>query len=364
VAVAFPSPFQQVGAEIARHCNVLLQNGLKERDNLEIEKDNKISRRQFSFLSALALCTSPFKAVIPPPQNTQMIIPTIPWDWPNDPNGSAYPRSYEFYSWMPESATPNAPYAASAIRFSDGYRSFLESLPSDPMVQRALADFQNPVNQVKILGGFPEQKPAWRIAQYPSEFIASVTGRSSSGYTIRVPLAQSGDQMTNAESTLFAAVLSNNSSDPVRPIGFACGEAQSIDIHADAWGAIPIRPGGWYDSALPKMMQSGPFASGLSSESFFGPSGVLRCLLTGLFVGFNVSVEASVTPALAGRLQEEMKDANALRVAGFESTTTKIAIKATDGAGAADLSFSPSPPTDSNAAPGAQIVGVTVARLI
>ena len=364
MAVSFPSAFQQVGAEIARHCRSLSQDEKRNESFFAESGVRELSRRQFSFLSALTFLTPSVKAVVPPPQSTQMVVPTIPWDWPDDSNGSAYPQSYEFYSWMPESATPNVPYAASAIRFSDGYRSFLQALLPAPMAQQALNEFEKQQNQVAIIGGFSVQKPAWRVAQYPRQFIASVSGKPPSGYTIRVPLAQLGDPTVKNDSTLFAAVLSTNSSDPVRPIVFACGETQSIDIHADAWGVIPIRPGGWYNSALPKMMQFGPFTPGLSPESFFGPTGVLRCLLTGLFVGFNVTVEASVTPALAGRLQEEMKDANALRVAGFESTTTKIAIKTTDGADAADLSFSPSPPTDSNVTPGAQIVGVTVARLV
>ena len=55
-----------------------------------------------------------------------------------------------------------------------------------------------------------------------------------------------------------------------------------------------MRPGPWFQGALVGLFANGPFQGGLAPAAFFGASGILRGLMTGLRVGLNVSVVATL----------------------------------------------------------------------
>ena len=297
------------------------------------------------------------------PASMQLLRPASPWNWPTDSNGTSSAVLYDFCSWMPESASALAAYAASTTRFSDGYGLFLRCLQPDPMTSDALTAFADPRFRTTVLYGESTQPqlPAWNISMFPQAWIASVSGGSSTGGTIHVPLPDEGEQAgAPSGSTCFAAVSSDGSDTPV-PL--QAGAGQYLDISADAWGLITVRPAGWYNGALPRVRRDGPYATG-DATTFFGSDGVLRNLLTGMYVALHPTVEASVTPAFATALQQRVAPGASVRIGGLVFDSLDVTV----GAGGRTGPGGPAPGlltsvVASSAPSDAVIVGVTVASL-
>jgi hypothetical protein len=296
----------------------------------------------------------------------QLLVPSSPWNWPTDSNGTSSAALYDFCSWMPESASPSEAYAPSTSRFSDGYGLFLRCLQSDPMTNDALTAFADPRFCTTVLYGESAQPqlPAWNVSMFTQAWIAAVSGGPSTAGTIHVPLPSEGEQAgAPPGSTCFAAVSSGGTDTPV-PL--QAGAGQYLDIRADAWGLISVRPAGWYNGALARVKRDGPYATG-DADTFFGGDGALRNLLTGMYVALHPTVEASVTPAFATALHQRVASGASVRIGGlvFES------LDVTGGcAGPAGPDGPPPGPlvsvvasSASSASSDAVIVGVTVASL-
>lgn len=285
----------------------------------------------------------------------QLLLPSTPWDWPTDPNGTSSAALYDFCSWTPASASSLDPYEPSSSRFSDGYRLFLRCLQPDALTSDALTRFADSRFYTTVLypaSGQPAM-PAWNVSQFPQAWIASVGSGSSTAGTIHVPLPEEGEPADGGPgSTCFEVVLPGGEATPV-PL--SAGAGQFLDIHADAWGFVSIRPAGWYDGALVSVKRTGPYAVG-DRSMFFGDGGVLGSLLTGMYVALRPTVTASVAAPFADVLRQKVSSGARTRIAGltFRSLDVGGATGAETGAKSVDAS---SPASD------AVIIGVTVASL-
>jgi hypothetical protein len=286
----------------------------------------------------------------------QLLLPSTPWNWPTDPNGTSSPALYEFCSWMPGSASPSDRYEPSTTRFSDGYRLFLRCLQPDALTVDALSDFADTRFYTTVLYGESGQPsvPAWNVSLFPQAWIAGVGSGSSTAGTIHVRLPDDGEPADAAPgSTCFAAVPPAGAEEP---LPLTAGTGQFIDIRADAWGLVSIRPAGWYDGALLGVKRAGPYATG-DVDVFFGAAGVLRNLLTGIYVALRPTVTASVTSSFATALQLRVSSGARLRIGGLVFDSVDV-----DGASGSATSATASVVASSTAS-DAVIIGVTVASL-
>jgi hypothetical protein len=208
--------------------------------------------------------------------------------------------------------------------------------------------------------------PTWNVSGSPSQFLASVSGQGANPATIRVPLAMAQEAAAAQPGLLSAYPPGATSGSPVT-LPFAAGEVAYIDIHADAWAQILIRPGGWYNAALPALKHNGPFENGLTSATFFGESGIMNCLLTGLLVGLNVSVVASLNQRLAGEIVGHTNPSSLLRVGGFDFRAQDVSVQQSSQPGWHEVCFPASAATRADGAAIAQtqplMVAVSVAGL-
>ena len=99
-----------------------------------------------------------------------------------------------------------------------------------------------------------------------------------------------------------------------------------VELHADAWGNIPVRPGPWFQGALVGLYSNGPFRSALPRGAFFGPTGILRGMMSGLRVGLNVSVVATMSQEAAAQVEDAARDEPAIRVGGFLYDAAALAV--------------------------------------
>lgn len=278
---------------------------------------------------ARAAARSAPSAPSPLPVTMQLCLPAAQWDWPTDPNGSVSASLYEFVSYVPQRAVAWGAYAATAIRVSDGYSQFLTALQAGPQAASALAALTAPANQTQVLfPNGPMEMPTWTVPQSPQGFVASVAGKPGLAETIVVDLSRSDD--TSAPGQALFAVGTGGAADT--PVQLGGGEVKRIELHADAWGDIPVRPGPWFQGALVGLFANGPFQGGLGRDAFFGTSGILRGMMTGLRVGLNVSVVATMSPEAAMRLQNAARDKQTIRVAGFMYDAAALASRDLDGA--------------------------------
>lgn len=296
-------------------------------------------------------------AATPMTSKMQLLIPSSSWNWPTDANGTSSAALYDFCSWVPASDSSGQPFTTSPTRFSDGYKLLLRCLQPDELTTSARAAFEDDAFYTTVLfaGSGQPRMPAWNISQFPQAWLASVASGSATAGTIHVELPAQGEpQGQTSEPTCFALVARDGTDTPV-PLG--AGPGQSVDIHAEAWGQISVRPSGWYDGALLALKSTGPFLSG-SPTTFFGPDGILRNILTGMCVALHPTITASVTTDFATRLHQAQRPGSSLRVAGlhFDRFDTSA-----DAAGReATTRLAASSTLDQ---PAAVIVGVTVASL-
>lgn len=287
----------------------------------------------------------------------QLLIPATSWNWPTDTNGTSSGALYDFCSWMPESASAAQPFTPSTIRFSDGYQQFLNDLRIDGSITHALEKFSDDTYYTTVLyaeSGQPRQ-PAWNISQFPQAWLADVSGDPSTGGTIHVTLPTAGEPGVPADTTCFGLVAPDGAD---RPAPLSAGPGQSVDIHADAWGQISVRPAGWYDGAFLALRSGGPFNPGITADQFFGPNGLLRNMLTGLCVALNPTVTASVTADFATRLRGAREAGSSLRVGGIRFDSFQVGTRVDPRNGTVQLTASPT----SNS-PHPVIVGAIVRRV-
>jgi hypothetical protein len=290
------------------------------------------------------------------PASLQLLLPSTPWDWPTDSNGTSSAELYEFCSWMPASSGSSASYTPSTTRFSDAYGLFLGCLQPDGLTSQASASFANSRYYTMVLyAEAPQQSmPAWIVSQFPQAWLASVSGGSSTEGTIRVPLPAAGEQGDAAPNATCFGIVGSDGTD--QPVPLRAGQGQYVDIHADAWGMISVRPSGWYNGALVAVKAAGPYTSG-GANVFFGPNGALRNLLTGMFVALNPTVTASIDASFGAQLQEARTPGTTLRVGGLLFDSLEVSEPADAGSLVSLTAASVAPQRN------AVIVGVTVAPL-
>lgn len=267
------------------------------------------------------------KPPAPLPVTMQLCLPAADWDWPTDPNGSVSASLYEFVSYVPQRAAGWGAYAATTTRVSDSYSAFLGALEGGPQIASALAALAAAANQTQVLfPNGPAQMPTWTVPQNPQGFVASVAGKPGLASTIVVDLSGSGGA---APGQALFAVGTGGAADASVQLG--AGEVKQVELHADAWGNIPVRPGPWFQGALVGLYSNGPFRSALPRGAFFGPTGILRGMMSGLRVGLNVSVVATMSQEAAAQVEDAARDEPAIRVGGFLYDAAALAVADTGG---------------------------------
>lgn len=268
-------------------------------------------------LASLVLPAEPDDdALAPPvPAAMQLLVPSSPWNWPTDSNGTSSAALYEFCSWTPSSASTAEAFAPSSTRFSDGYRLFLDCLQPDAVTAAALAAFADDSTYTTVLYAQSRQPrlPAWNVAESPEGWVASVSGGSSTAGTVRLQLPDAGEEAGPIGSTCFAVVGDDGTTVPlVSPPG----AGQWVEVTADAWGLVPVRPAGWFDGAVVGLKASGPYSTG-GAGTFFGAGGAIRALLTGLCVALHPTVQAEVSSALATTVGSGLSRGASLQIGGL-----------------------------------------------
>lgn len=310
----------------------------------------------------------------------QLLAPCEPWNWPTDSLGTSSAELFKFCAWMPDSPL-NSTYSRSGTKFSDMYEGFLNALDNEDAVEKAKSDLKNEKNYTLVLYGQSDDKlePAWNVSQFPAQWTASVSSGSSTAGKVRVDLKSVGEKADNQnELTLFG--MGEGSFPDETPLPLSQGQCKYVEIYADAWGYIEISPADWYNSSVVEINAKGPYKPGYAGSKklavnpkkttwFFGENGLLRCILTGIYVALNPKVTASVNPGLALKLQDKLQQGKKLRVAGLffskqditfpdvtSRSTAPVTIVATKNAGS---TFKSTRSSEQDAV----LIGATVAEL-
>ncbi|WP_157764662.1 hypothetical protein [Rhodobacter sp. CZR27] len=258
----------------------------------------------------------------------QVCLPASLWDWPSDSLGSVSAKLYEFVSYVPERPDDWGAYGATTDRVSDAYGLFLSALQPNATVQAAQAALAEPANQTQVqFPNGPMMMPNWTVTETPSQFVSNVAGRPDLASTIVVDLAGTSDGATSGKA-LFSIGRNGSAGTPV---GLGKGDVRQLRLHADAWGNIPVRPGGWFNGALVGVFADGPYQAGFSRDKFFGKTGVLRGMISGLRVGLNVSVVATMSKSAASRMQTAARTGTAIRVGGLGYDAAALTVSEADG---------------------------------
>ncbi len=259
----------------------------------------------------------------------QLLVPCEPWNWPTDSLGTSSAELFKFCAWMPDSPLKSILYSRSGTKFSDMYEGFLNALDNVDAVEKARSDLSNQKNYTLVLYGQSDKQlePAWNVSQFPAQWTASVSSGSSTAGKVRVNLESVGEKADKQnELTLFG--MGGGSFPDETPLPLSQGQCKYVEIYADAWGYIEISPANWYNSSVVEINAKGPYKRGYAGSKklavdpeittwFFGENGLLRCILTGIYVALNPKVTASVNPELASKLQDKLQQGKKLRVAGL-----------------------------------------------
>lgn len=262
------------------------------------------------------------------PVSMQVCLPASLWDWPDDPLGSVSAKLYEFVSYVPEHPDNWGAYTATTDRLSDAYSLFLSALPQSVAVQNAQAALALPANQVQVqFPNGPRMMPDWIVTESPSGFVNNVAGKPDLASTIVIDLSGSDDSAGSGQA-LFSIARSKATSVPIH---VGKGGVQQIKLHADAWGNIPVRPGAWFNGALVRLLGGGPYQTGFSRDKFFGNTGILRGMISGLRVGLNVSVVATMSEHAAKKLKDVAATGAIIRVGGLGYDARVLSATETNG---------------------------------
>ncbi|MGB6230331.1 MAG: hypothetical protein WBF53_09425 [Litorimonas sp.] len=265
-------------------------------------------------------------AMAPLPVSMQLCLPSPLWDWPADAPGSMSARAYEFCSYAAKRPGEWGRYEASSQRLSDAYALFLSALAPSSMATAAQAALTDATNLTQVnYGNGPKMMPDWMITQSPDAFVAASVGKPGLAATIVVDLTR--PRGTGPQEPLFSV----GKGAAAAPIMLAAGAVTRLELHADAWADVAVRPGAWFDGALVRLLSRGPFQGGLTFDSFFGPAGILRGMVTGLQVGLNVTVVATLDGRAASAIQREVAGRRPVAVAGFVYDAAGLEASTADG---------------------------------
>lgn len=248
----------------------------------------------------------------------QMLAEPLPWNWAVPELGMTPADAYGFFDFMPASLQAHT-YVPSSQSFSRNYVGFLnllnpETVLGAPALETALMANKPPANpsgalpagwtRVNFISEGLVVRPAWSIPLYPFSWIQSVA---------RVPmnldLAGSGAILARGEQQDLIA-------------GPAVAEQS---IYASAWGAIPISPGSWFDSAIIATVRlcDKPYRNpNLSNTRVLGEGGMLPGRVAQFVVVLNPTLEMDFLSSALSADQAADAPAHTVWTAGlcFSST--------------------------------------------
>ncbi len=280
--------------------------------------------------------------------SSQIVIPTIAWDWPVATSGSIAVEQFQFADFIPQSTSEATEYAASSDSFSSNYRSFLEFIDTGKFPsQQMLADAKEkiripqgdpstsssvPPGWTKITrAGIQRWAPIWGLSRSAQDWTSGVhSGAISNPGSVVVELenARNGNEVLKHKVAGTAAFQS---------LPGAQAAFQRVTISAKAWGQIAISPGTWFNSGLLRLGEK--YVD--DPEVFFGPTGLLRGRVSAFIVAYKAEFDFSSTTAVDTQLAGALSDGEDLQAFGIpvEATgpisaeqQTSIRLKSTDPA--------------------------------
>ncbi len=229
--------------------------------------------------------------------SAQLVMPTIPWDWPPAPVGTMLNSATQLADTMPISSLTETYYQPSANVFSQNYRTYLSlvngtSQPIKRLVKQARHKITvpsgNPANDPKPPGWSPEKVngilrwcPAWVFSDTATDWQQKVhDGSIRNPGTVTIKLRKGASQ----QRLLVTKKLGSTVTVPLD----ADANFEKVVIEASAWGQISINPGSWYDSSI-IALTSNELSPALRKK-FFATTGLLASRVSSFYVAYKVKI--------------------------------------------------------------------------
>jgi hypothetical protein len=262
-------------------------------------------------------------SVLTPLLPGHMLMPSTPWDWPEAITGTATDAQFRFADAVPQSTGNGELYLPSSRSFAQGYRAFLEFIPSarfpspDLLAsarRSAALPAGNPVIDPTPAGwtkvttaGYAQWQPIWDIPISAAAWMVAVAaGSINNPGTLRLAL--------NTQTSPGEPIPPHLSAQDTSGADLALPPTQfdTVDITAACWGNIPIYPGSWFDASM--LMLGKSFVP--DPSVFFGPGGLMACRVSSFYVALNPKFDFTSSGPITASLPIALAKADAILAMG------------------------------------------------
>ncbi|WP_430408451.1 hypothetical protein [Kordia sp.] len=201
-------------------------------------------------LTVIGVAKSPYI----PTNINQLCLPAISWYWKPNPIGQISYEQFQFSDTAPLSVASDVLFTSSGNSVSENYRTFLyvlkknENFPYKTLLNELLKKNEAPESYADgwiqvLINGSLEWKPDWIFSDSVYSWKQKVQeGTIDNSGTIKVALRK-GDNLSN----IF--MLDNDTHKSFEFIS----QFETVEVYADAWGIISIRPGSWFNNSILKL---------------------------------------------------------------------------------------------------------------
>ena len=211
-------------------------------------------------------------------------------------------------------------------QLNSDYRDAIEAatMPTDPYCVKEGFSKCN-------VNGVDEWRPHY-IVKNSQDWVAQLA--RGGGNSLKIHLKSSTTEMSNSwagstsdQHCFFAIRIKNSWQDITLN---ECDTDISVDINIGSISQVPVRPGRWFKSGYLAFLAKRnhwvePFTTQGGSSPVFGKGGMLPLMVTGMVVGYQVSVDISMPSSTC--TQHAFKDSDGIRIGPFHvegSTWKKI----------------------------------------
>ncbi|WP_298421038.1 hypothetical protein [uncultured Kordia sp.] len=189
-----------------------------------------------------------------PTNISQLCSPAIIWDWKVNPIGQISYHQFQLSDTAPLSSKSEVLFISSGTSISEAFRTFLNILkankdfPLKAELEKLIAKNTPPEayddGWTKVLmNGNLEWKPDWIFSESVYSWKQKVAaGTIHNSGTIKVKL--------HKEDNLSSIFMLDD--DATKSSEFI-SQFETVEVYADAWGLIFIRPGSWFSSSILKL---------------------------------------------------------------------------------------------------------------
>jgi hypothetical protein len=262
----------------------------------------------------------PSRVLGAPPDLALSVVPALPWIWPAI-TAMVSPDQQQVCDAIPDLSPGQGVYLPTSSSFSDNYGAFLAVLdpaaPPPDLVAQALAAYRNDVFKTWVNYDTTPvaHRPAWHV-ESPADWLAGVA--ASPCAPAQIKLTCPAETPAGAPAPL-AACTGGVWSD----LRLAAPIA-SIVMSAEAWGRVPIAPGGWFDSGALAAKRLGPYLAGYTAlatpgkTALFGPGGLLSGRVSALIVALKPKISLTLSGQLSSLEAALLSGAQSVRIGPLE----------------------------------------------